>query len=83
MKLKIHLCDLCGGELQEKITSIMYQYQGNWYLFDNVKADVCEQCGEKYLPGKIARDIEKSFIEKKTWDTYIHVPKVDLAAEVK
>ena len=49
MKLKTHLCDLCGGELREKIASIMYQYQRNWYLFDNVKAEVCDQCGEKYL----------------------------------
>ena len=74
------MCDLCGGELQEKITSIMYQYLGNWYHFDNVKAEVCDQCSEKYIPGKIARNIEKCLIEKKTWNTYIHFPKVDLAA---
>ena len=80
MNLKTHLCDLCGGELQEKITSTMYQYQGNWYLFENVKAEVCDQCGEKYLPGRTARDIENCLIDKKKCDTYIHVPKVDMAA---
>jgi YgiT-type zinc finger domain-containing protein len=79
MKAKTYLCDLCGGELQEQITSIMYQFQGNWYLFVNVKAEVCDQCGEKYLPGETARNIEKSLTEKKTWETYIQVPKVNLA----
>ena len=73
------LCDLCGGELHEQVTSLMYQFHGNWYLFANVKADVCEQCSEKYIAGKTARDIEKSIMEKKTWDTYVKVPKVDLA----
>jgi YgiT-type zinc finger domain-containing protein len=81
MKLKTHLCDLSGGELQEKSAFITYLYrEDNWYLFDNVKAKVCDQCSEKYIPGKIARNIEKCHIEKKTWNTYIHFPKVDLAA---
>ena len=80
MDVKTYLCDLCGGELQEKITSIMYQYQGNWYLVDNVRAEVCDQCSEKYLPGEMARNIERCVIKKKTWDSYINVPKVDLAA---
>jgi len=59
MKRGTQLCDLCGGKLQEKITSIMHQYEGKWYLFDNVKAEICDQCGEKYLPGEISRDIKK------------------------
>lgn len=79
MTTRTFLCDLCGGELHKQVTSLMYQFQRNWYLFDNIKADVCEQCGEKYLPGKTARNIEKSLIEKAAWDTYIRVPKVDLA----
>jgi len=79
MRTKTYLCDLCGGKLHEEVTSIMYQFQGNWYLFDHVKADVCEQCGEKYLLGETARNIEKSLRENKNWDTYINVPKLDLA----
>lgn len=42
MKTKTDLCDLSEGELREKFTSIMYQYQKNWDLFDNVKAEICD-----------------------------------------
>ena len=61
---------------------LVYQYRGKLYIFQNVPAGVCQQCGEKYLTAKIAKEIEHR-IQTKTkekWDKTISVP-VDVLPE--
>lgn len=42
-------CFECGGEIiQEKISFIMYTKGGAPVVFEDVPADRCGQCGEKY-----------------------------------
>ncbi len=39
-------CMYCKGKLQEKLVSRVQEYQGHWYLIENLPALVCDQCGE-------------------------------------
>jgi YgiT-type zinc finger domain-containing protein len=41
-------CLYCKGKLESKMVDRVQQYQGRWYLIENVPAMVCEQCGETY-----------------------------------
>lgn len=41
-------CLYCKGTLEEKNIDRIQQYQGRWYLIENVPAMVCQQCGETY-----------------------------------
>jgi hypothetical protein len=34
------------------------------YIFQNVPAGVCQQCGEKYLTAKVAKEIEQRILTK-------------------
>jgi hypothetical protein len=41
---------------------------------------VCQQCGEKYLTAKVAKEIEQRILTKEKWDKTISVP-VDVFPE--
>jgi YgiT-type zinc finger domain-containing protein len=75
-------CSFCGGKVKNDRVELVYQYRGQLYIFQNVPAGVCQQCGEKYLTAKAAKEIEHR-IQTKTkekWDKTISVP-VDVLPE--
>lgn len=67
-------CTLCGGSVSESKVEVEYRHQGKLYIFQNVLAGVCGQCGEKYLPAKVAKEIEHRILTKEKWDKTIAVP---------
>jgi len=73
-------CSFCGGEVKEGKVELDYRYQGRLFVFQNVPAGVCQQCGEKYLTAKVAKEIEQRVQTKENWDKTISVP-VDVLPE--
>lgn len=74
--MKVHKygdCSFCQGEVKEERVELDYRYKGRLYVFQNVPAGVCQQCGEKYLTAGIAKKIEKRIQEEK-WAKTISVP---------
>jgi len=51
-------CHTCGGtHFEEKTVLRFLQYEGHHYLFRNVPATVCTQCGQEYFAAKTHNDI--------------------------
>ncbi|MDI6791449.1 MAG: type II toxin-antitoxin system MqsA family antitoxin [bacterium] len=67
-------CSFCGGEVKDEKVELDYRYQGDLFVFQNVPAGVCQQCGEKYLTAKVAKEIERLIQKKEKWDRTISVP---------
>ena len=67
-------CSFCGGEVKGEKVELDYRYKGKLYIFQNVPAGVCQQCGEKYLTAKVAKKIEHRIQTKGKWDKTITVP---------
>lgn len=67
-------CSFCGGEVKEESVELDYRYKGKLYIFQNVPAGVCQQCGEKYLTAKTAKRIEDRIHSKDKWSKTIAVP---------
>lgn len=67
-------CSFCRGEVKEEKVELDYRYKGKLYIFQNVPAGVCQQCGEKYLTSEIAKKIEHSIQTKENWDKTVTVP---------
>ena len=67
-------CSFCGGEVKSDKVELDYRYQGKLYVFEDVPAGVCRQCGEKYLTAKIAKEIESKLQSKENWTKTITVP---------
>lgn len=73
-------CSFCGGEVKDGKVELDYRYKEKLYIFQSVPAGVCQQCGEKYLIAKVAKEIEKRIRSRKIWDKTIAVP-VDIFPE--
>lgn len=57
------LCDLCGGELVHKKVNLELHIQKELLICEDLPADVCKQCGEKYFDAEVSKKIDK-FIKK-------------------
>ncbi len=75
-------CSFCGGEVKGDKVELDYRYQGKLFIFQNVPAGVCQQCGEKYLLAKVAKEIERRIQTKEKWDKTISVPVEVLPEEI-
>jgi len=73
-------CSFCGGEVKDNKVELDYRHRGKLYIFREVPAGVCKQCGEKYLTAKVAKEIERRIRTKRKWNTTIEVP-VDVFPE--
>lgn len=67
-------CSFCGGEVKEGEVELDYRHQGKLFIFQNVPTGVCQQCGEKYLTAKVAKEIEYRIQKKERWDKTVSVP---------
>lgn len=69
-------CSFCGGEVKEETVELDYRDRGQLYVFREVPAGVCQQCGEKYLVARTAKAIEHAIRTKKEWTETVSVPVV-------
>jgi len=51
------------------------------YIFKDVPAGVCQQCGEKYLTAEVAKEIEHRIRTKEKWDKTVSIPVDIFSAE--
>jgi YgiT-type zinc finger domain-containing protein len=75
-------CSFCGGEVKENKVELDYRYKGKLFIFQNVPAGVCQQCGEKNLTAKVAKEIEHRIQTNEKWDKTISVPVDVLPGEM-
>ena len=67
-------CSFCGGEVKEEWVELDYRYQGKLYIFQDVPAGVCQQCGEKYLTARVAKEIERRIQTQGAWEKTVSIP---------
>ncbi len=63
-------CIFCGGKAVTRKVTFIYDYDKEYFLVENVPAEVCLQCGEKtYAPevtDELLRFARKKVIAQKT-----------------
>lgn len=70
------LCDLCGGELEHKKVNFELHIRKELVICEDLPANVCKQCGEKYFDAEVSLKIDE-FIkkyQKEKPSRYIPVP---------
>ena len=55
---KHFLCEKCGGETETKLVDKTIFHKGKNVLVENVEAEICADCGEKYFNGKMLLELE-------------------------
>jgi YgiT-type zinc finger domain-containing protein len=47
--MSVQRCVYCRGELEERRVTRLQEYDGRWFIIENVPALVCKQCGEQFF----------------------------------
>ena len=66
MTMREYPCEFCDTELpqEEKHVTLTITREGRWYIFENVPARVCPNCGHKYYDGPMMLTLEKLIKDK-------------------
>jgi HTH-type transcriptional regulator / antitoxin MqsA len=67
-------CVFCGGKLEHKNVTFIYDEDNHYILVENVPAEVCEKCGEKIFAPKVTEELLKFAREKTKPSKTIQVP---------
>ena len=67
-------CSFCDGELEDKLVQHPYRWHSKIYVFENVPAQVCRQCGEKYFDAKVVEAMERTVLKKAKPKRTMRVP---------
>lgn len=74
-----NICVFCGGDIREKIVTVIKEHEGEVIIIENVPAGVCTQCGEREYGAEIASKLEIILKERKAVRKEKLVPVVDFA----
>ena len=60
MTRKTHFCEFCDTdkEQEQKLVTLTRRHKGKIYLFENVPAEVCPNCGHRYFSGTLMLKLE-------------------------
>jgi len=53
-------CEHCGGPILEKQVTVHRHVDGKYYLFEDVPAGVCKECGTRYYAANVLKRMEES-----------------------
>jgi YgiT-type zinc finger domain-containing protein len=53
------LCESCGGQTAKKKVKKQHWLHGKLYIIENVEAEVCSECGERYFHAKTLDEIDR------------------------
>ena len=51
-------CEFCNGETGRRKVRKQHWYRGKLYIIENVEAEVCQECGERYFHARILDKID-------------------------
>jgi YgiT-type zinc finger domain-containing protein len=53
------ICKFCSGNTAKKTVKKQHWLKGKLYIIENVEAEVCNQCGERYFHAKTLDAIDR------------------------
>ena len=71
-------CEFCGGQTRRKRVKRQHWLQGKLYIVENVEAEVCLECGERYFHATTLDAIDQYLLADHHVKERIHVEVVSL-----
>lgn len=75
-------CVICGGSTIKKLATFIYDEDDNYFLVENVPAEVCTKCGERTYSPEVTDEILIIVKQRIKPQKTIEVPVFDLAGKV-
>jgi len=76
-------CVFCGGKVENKKVSFVYDDGDKYLLVENVPAEVCTKCGEKIYSPEIANELLKYARKKYPPIKTVEMPVYDFSEQHK
>ena len=57
-------CAICNSETENKLVSVTFERYGQKFIYHDIKARVCKNCGEEFLDGPTITNIEREIRER-------------------
>ena len=73
-------CYFCNGKIQSRLVTVDYRWGNKLVVINNVPAQVCSQCGEKYFDAEVSREMEHIVLKDEKPLTSINVPVCEFTA---
>lgn len=58
--MKNSLCAICAGKLHRRQMAMDRLLEDHLYFFEKVSVEVCDQCGEIWIPGNEAERMDQA-----------------------
>ena len=72
-------CPFCKGNIEARKIDHMHKWGNEFYLFENIRAEVCKQCGEVFFLPDTLKLIDKYVLEKKAAEKTICIPVIEMS----
>lgn len=53
------ICEFCGGSTRQRNVKRQHWLKGKLYIVEDVEAEVCQECGERYFHAKTLDTIDQ------------------------
>jgi len=71
-------CEFCGGQTAKRTVRKQHWHHGRLYIVDNVEAEVCPKCGERYFHATVLDAIDKLLESEHPVKEHLEVEVVSL-----
>ena len=74
------ICEFCGGKTSKKKVKRQHWLNGRLYIVEDVEAEVCLECGERYFHAATLDTIDRILSAEHTVKANLNVEVVSLEA---
>ena len=71
-------CPFCKGSIKEATVDHLHRWGKEIYLFENVTAEVCSQCGETFFAPDVMELMDKHVKGRPKTDETVTIPVIKL-----
>ena len=72
------ICEFCEGQTLKKKVKKQHWLRGKLYIVENVEAEICSECGERYFHATTLDDIDNLLEREHKVKEHVNVEVVSL-----
>jgi YgiT-type zinc finger domain-containing protein len=75
---RMETCFFCKGNIELKKITHVHKWGNDYYLFEDIKTEVCRQCGETFFLPETVKLMDEYVKEKKFGEKTICLPVIKM-----
>ena len=76
------LCEFCSGKTKKRKVKRQHWLKGRLYIVEDVEAEVCKECGERYFHASTLDAIDKCLSAEHPVKAYLDVEVINFDQQI-